>query len=149
MLKRLFDTKDHPSLLVARLALGIVIFPHGAQKLLGWFGGGGFSGTVGFFTEQLGLPWIVAVLVILGESLGSISLILGFLSRFCAFGIGCIMLGAMFMAHLENGFFMNWSGNQKGEGYEYHLLALGLAVAVMIGGGGKLSVDRAISEKLG
>ncbi len=149
MLKRLFDTKDDASLLIARLALGIVIFPHGAQKLLGWFGGGGFSGTVGFFTEQLGLPWIVAVLVILGESLGSLSLIFGFVSRFCAFGITCIMLGAIFMVHMQNGFFMNWLGNQKGEGYEYHLLVLGLALAVMIGGGGKWSADRAISEKLG
>ncbi len=149
MLKRFFDTKDDTSLLMARLALGIVIFPHGAQKLLGWFGGGGFSGTVGFFTEQLGLPWIVAVLIVLGESFGAASLVLGFMSRFCTFGIACIMLGGVFMVHLQNGFFMNWQGNQKGEGFEYHLLALGLAFAVMIGGGGKWSVDRAISEKLG
>jgi len=148
MLKRFFDTKDDVSLLVARLALGIVIFPHGAQKLLGWFGGGGFSGTLNAFTQG-GMPWILALLVILGESLGSLSLIFGFVSRFCAFGIGCIMLGAILMVHHQNGFFMNWMGNQKGEGYEYHLLALGLALAVMIGGGGKLSVDRAISEKLG
>lgn len=148
MLKRFFDTKDDMSLLVARLALGIVFFPHGAQKLLGWFGGGGFSGTIGAFTQG-GMPWIVALLVILGESLGSISLILGFMSRFCAFGIGCIMLGAIFMVHRANGFFMNWQGNQQGEGYEYHLLALGLVLALIIGGGGKWSVDRAISEKLG
>lgn len=148
MLKRFFDTKDDMSLLVARLALGIVFFPHGAQKLLGWFGGGGFSGTIGAFTQG-GMPWIVALLVILGESLGSISLILGFMSRFCAFGIGCIMLGAIFMVHRANGFFMNWQGNQQGEGYEYHLLALGLVLALIIGGGGKWSVDRAISQKLG
>ncbi|MCI0354628.1 MAG: DoxX family protein, partial [Acidobacteria bacterium] len=93
MLKRLFDTKDDASLLVARLALGIVMFPHGAQKLLGWFGGFGFSRTLNAFTQE-GMPWIVALLVILGESLGSVSHILGFVSRFCAFGIGCIMLGA-------------------------------------------------------
>ncbi len=148
MLKRLFDTKDNVSLLVARLALGIVFFPHGAQKLLGWFGGFGFSGTLDALTQG-GMPWIVALLVILGESLGSISLILGFLSRFCAFGIGCIMLGAILIVHHQNGFFMNWQGNQKGEGFEYHLLALGLAFALMIGGGGKWSVDRLISQKLG
>ncbi len=148
MLKRLFDTKDDASLLVARLALGIVFFPHGAQKLLGWFGGFGFSGTLNAFTQG-GMPWIVALLVILGESLGSISLIFGFVSRFCAFGIGCIMLGAILMVHHANGFFMNWQGNQKGEGFEYHLLALGLVLAVMLGGGGKWSVDRAISQRLG
>ncbi|HSC77391.1 MAG TPA: DoxX family protein [Candidatus Acidoferrales bacterium] len=148
MLKRFFDTKDDMSLLVARLALGIVFFPHGAQKLLGWFGGGGFSGTIGAFTQG-GMPWIVALLVILGESLGSISLILGFMSRFCAFGIGSIMLGAIAIVHYRNGFFMNWQGNQQGEGYEYHLLALGLVLALIIGGGGKWSVDRAISQKLG
>ncbi len=85
--------------------------------------------------------------MILGESPGSISLILGFVSRFCAFGIGCIMLGAILMVHHANGFFMNWQGNQKGEGFEYHLLALGLVLAVMLGGGGKWSVDRAISAK--
>ena len=100
MLKRLFDTKDEATLLVARLALGIVFFPHGAQKLLGWFGGGGFSGTIGAFTQG-GMPWLVALLVILGESLGSISLILGFMSRFCAFGIGCIMLGAIAIVTTE------------------------------------------------
>ncbi len=149
MLKKLFDTKDDTSLLVARLTLGVVMFPHGAQKLLGWFRGGGFSGTVGFFTEQLGLPWIVVILIILGESFGSVSLILGFMSRFCAFGIGCIMLGAILMLNHRYGFFMNWQGTQKGEGYEYHLLALGLALAVMIGGGGKWSVDGALSQKLG
>lgn len=148
MLKKLFDTKDDASLLVARLALGIVFLPHGAQKLLGWFGGLGFSGTLNAFTQS-GMPWIVALLVILGESFGSLSLIFGFVCRFCAFGIGCIMLGAILMVHHANGFFMNWQGNQKGEGYEYHLLAVGLALAVIIGGGGKWSVDRVISEKLG
>lgn len=146
MLKKFFETENSVALLVARLALGIVFFPHGAQKLLGWFGGGGFSGTLDAFTQE-GMPWIVALLVILGESLGSVSLILGFASRFCAFGIGMIMLGAVFMVHAQFGFFMNWSGKQPGEGFEYHLLALGLALALVQGGGGKWSVDRVLAEK--
>ncbi|HXE75623.1 MAG TPA: DoxX family protein [Candidatus Xenobia bacterium] len=148
MLKRFFDTRDDAALLVARLALGFVMLPHGAQKLLGWFGGHGFSATLDAFTQG-GMPWMVALLVILGESLGSLSLVLGFLSRFCAFGIACIMLGAIVMVHQQHGFFMNWSGQQPGEGFEYHLLALGLALALMLGGGGKWSADRLISQKLG
>jgi putative oxidoreductase len=115
MLKRFFDTKDDMSLLVARLALGIVFFPHGAQKLLGWFGGFGFDATIDAFTRG-GMPWIVALLVILGKSLGSICLIFGFMSRFCAFGVRCIMVGAILMIHHANGFFMNWSGVNKAKG---------------------------------
>lgn len=134
------------SSLVLRLALGLVIFPHGAQKLLGWFGGFGFSGTMGFFTEQLGLPWIVAFLVIIIESLGALALIAGFFTRVMALGIGAVMLGAVFTVHLQFGFFMNWSGNQAGEGFEFHLLAIGMAVALMIAGGGRFSVDRILAR---
>lgn len=144
-MKSLFYTDSQSySLLFARLALGIVILPHGLQKLLGMFGGYGFSATVGFF-ESMGIPSIAAILVIVAESAGAASLIIGFLSRFCAFAIGMVMLGAAYMVHLQHGFFMNWSGNQQGEGFEYHILAVGLAIVIMIGGGGKFSVDSGIS----
>jgi putative oxidoreductase len=146
MFKRLVQTEDDAALLVSRLALGIVIFPHGAQHLLGWFGGGGFSATVSFFNQQ-GMPTVLALLVIAAESFGAVSLIAGFLSRFCTFGIGIVMLGAIAMVHFANGFFMNWMGNQAGEGLEYHLLALGLVLAILLKGGGKWSVDRLLSEK--
>ena len=108
----------------------------------------GFSGTLEFFSQQLGVPTFLAVLVILAESLGSISLIVGFLSRFCAFGIGMVMLGAVFMLNLQHGFFMNWSGQAQGEGIEYHILALGLVLAILFKGGGKWSIDRLLTERL-
>ena len=140
MLNKLFQTDGDIAAFIARIVLGIVILPHGLQKLLGMFGGYGFSGTLNFFVSQ-GIPAAIAFLIIIGESFGSIGLILGFLSRLAAFGISLIMLGAIFLVHLPNGFFMNWVGNQKGEGYEYHILALGLALVVLIKGGGKWSVD--------
>jgi putative oxidoreductase len=141
----LFRTPDSSSLMVVRLALGIVMLPHGLQKTLGLFGGGGFSGTMGFFTGQ-GMPAALAFLVILAESAGSLGLIVGFLMRVAALGIGCVMVGAIFMVHLPNGLFMNWDGKQAGEGFEYHLLAIGMALALLLGGGGRASIDRAIAE---
>jgi putative oxidoreductase len=133
--------------MIVRLALGIVMLPHGLQKALGLFGGPGYSGTMAMFTSQ-GMPAALAFLVILGESAGSLGLIVGFLSRIAGFGISCIMLGAIAMVHLPNGFFMNWSGKQAGEGFEFHILALGIALAVLVGGGGKSSLDRAISQSM-
>jgi putative oxidoreductase len=128
--------------LVARVALGAVMLPHGAQKLLGWFGGYGFSGTMGFLTGDAGLPWIVALTVILAESIGALALVLGLFGRVGALGIAAVMIGAIATVHASHGFFMNWFGNQKGEGFEYHLLALGLAAVVLVKGSGALSVDR-------
>lgn len=146
MLRRLVQTDDDFGMLIVRLALGIVMFPHGAQKLLGWFGGHGFAATMQGMTAN-GLPAAVVFLVIVAEFFGALGLIVGFLGRVGAFGILCVMLGAIFMVHLPNGFFMNWMGNQKGEGYEYHLLAIGMALAVLIKGSGALSVDRSLSDK--
>lgn len=143
MLGSLLHTNDDIGLFIARITLGIVILPHGLQKLLGMFGGAGFSGTVDFFVGS-GLPAAAAILIIIAESFGALGLILGFLSRLAALGITLIMLGAIFMVHIQNGFFMNWFGNQAGEGFEYHLLALGLSLVVLIKGGGKWSVDRMI-----
>ncbi len=143
MIRKLLATTNDILPLVLRLTLGLVIFPHGAQKLLGWFGGYGFSATMKAMTE-MGLPAVIVFLVILAESFGALGLITGFLTRFSAFGIAMVMLGAIFTVHGKVGFFMNWFGQQQGEGYEYHLLVLGIALALMIRGGGRLSVDRAL-----
>lgn len=134
--------------LVARLTLAAVMFPHGAQKLLGWFGGYGFSGTYGFMTSKMGLPGLVVLFVILAEFFAPLMLAAGALSRAAALAIGGIMLGAMFTVHTQYGFFMNWSGKQAGEGFEYHLLALALAAVVVITGGGLASIDRIWQKKL-
>ncbi len=141
MFGKLLSTQDNIAPLVMRVMLGIVFIPHGAQKVLGWFGGHGLEGTLNFFTQSVGLPMFLAVLVVAAESIGAIGLIVGFLTRVAAFGIACVMTGAIVTVHLENGFFMNWSGKQAGEGFEFHLLAIALAVALMITGGGKASVD--------
>jgi putative oxidoreductase len=143
MLNKFFRTEDDVSVLIARLFLGVVILPHGLQKLLGMFGGYGFSGTVDFFVTN-GVPAAIAFLIIIGESFGAVGLILGFLSRLAALGITLIMLGAISLVHLPHGFFMNWFGNKQGEGFEFHLLAIGLALVVLIKGGGKWSVDGAL-----
>ena len=147
-MKALFGTDEAWSSLILRVVLGIVMLPHGAQKLLGWFGGFGFEGTMGFFTQQMHIPAAVAFLVIMGGSFGSLGLIVGLLTRFSAFGMLCIMLGAIYMVHWPNGFFMNWFGKQAGEGFEYHLLVIGMSLALLIAGGGKCSVDGAIAKKL-
>ncbi len=139
----LLHTDDDFGLFLARIFLGIVILPHGLQKLVGMFGGAGFSNTVDFFVGS-GIPAPVAILIIIGESFGAIGLIFGFLSRLAALGIAIIMVGAIFMVHLQYGFFMNWFGNQAGEGIEFHLLALGLSLVILIKGAGKWSIDRAI-----
>ena len=147
-MKTLFQTDESWAGFTLRLTLGLVMFPHGAQKLLGWYGGFGFAGTMGFFTETMHLPWIVAFLVIVGESFGSIALLLGLLTRFTAASFIVIMLGAITTSHLPNGFFMNWLGKQAGEGYEYHLLVIGIGLALLMTGAGKWSVDRLIAEKV-
>ena len=144
-MKALLRTENDIALTIARLALGIIFFAHGSQKALGWFGGYGFHGTMAFFTHQLGIPAVFAFLDIAAEFLGGIGLILGCLTRIAAFGIACVMLVAVVLIHHNFGFFMNWAGNQKGEGFEYHLLALAITIVLMIKGGGALSVDRAIS----
>ena len=141
LMKYLFQTSDNFSYWIPRIILGLVILPHGAQKLLGWFGGFGFTNTMTYFTQTAGLPWIIAFLVIMGESFGALGLIFGFLTRLSAFGMICIMLGAIIMVHSPNGFFMNWFGKQAGEGFEYHLLVIGICIPLLISGGGKYSVD--------
>jgi putative oxidoreductase len=139
----LFATDGTLVPLVLRLTLAIVIFPHGAQKVLGWFGGHGLRGTLGFFGSQ-GIPLPLALLAIAAEFLGSIGVAVGLLTRVAAFGIACVMVVAVLTVHAKVGFFMNWFGTQKGEGFEFHLLAIGIAVALIIGGAGRWSLDALI-----
>ena len=146
-MNRLFRTDSNNwTALIARLALGLVVFPHGAQKLFGWFGGYGFSGTMGFLTGASGLPYIVALLVILIESIAALFVIFGFATRISAFGIFVLFAVILAKFHSANGFFMNWAGTQKGEGMEYFFLLLGLALILIITGGGKASIDAAITK---
>ena len=147
LVKQLLKTNPNVGLSIARLTLGLVIFPHGAQKLLGLFGGYGYSGTMDFLTTQMGLPSIVAFSVIMIEFFGSISLVLGFFSRFWAIALVGMFTGIIITTQLEHGFFMNWFGNQAGEGYEYSLLVIGLALSVVVNGSGKWSIDGLISKQ--
>lgn len=147
MFGKFFSTRDEVAPMIMRVLLGIVFLPHGAQKLFGWFGGHGFSATLNAFTDKMGMPLAVALLVIAAESFGALGLIAGLLTRLAAFGIFCVMVGAMLMVHWQHGFFMNWFGSQAGEGFEYHLLAIALALALMITGGGKASLDQLLSQR--
>ncbi len=147
MITKLFQTDDDTASLVLRFFLGIVFFPHGAQKVLGWFGGSGFAGTMDAFTIKMGIPAFLAFLAILAESGGAVALITGLLTRVAAFGIACNMVVAIFTVHIHNGFFMNWFGKKQGEGFEYHLLVIAIAIALMIKGGGRWSIDRLIAKK--
>jgi len=145
MFRKLLATPDDWTLTLMRLILGVVFFAHGAQKMLGWYGGYGFSGTMGFFTHS-GIPAPLAFLAIAAEFFGGIGLIVGLLSRVAAFGIVVNMVVAVLSFHLYFGLFMNWAGTQKGEGFEYHLLAIALGIAIMIRGAGAISIDRALSK---
>jgi putative oxidoreductase len=145
MFKKLISTSNDVTLTILRLVLGVVFFAHGAQKLLGWFGGYGLTATVGAFTH-MGMPAPIVYLIIATEFFGGLGLILGFLTRIPALGIGCLMVGAIFLVHLPNGFFMNWANNQKGEGIEYHLMAIAMAAVLLLRGAGAFSVDRALTK---
>jgi putative oxidoreductase len=143
-----FNTDDSWSSLILRVTLGVVMFAHGAQKLLGWYGGNGFNGTMAFLTDVMHLPWLVAFLIIIGESLGSLALIAGFLTRLMGASFIVIMLGAIAMVHWPQGFFMNWLGKQAGEGFEYHLLVMAMSTALLLNGGGRWSLDGLIACRL-
>jgi len=147
-MKAFFQTDDSWTGLILRLTLGLVMFPHGAQKLLGWYGGLGFDGTMGYLTLTMNIPWLIAFLVVMAEFFGSLGLLVGFLTRFSAASIGVIMLGAITLVHWQHGFFMNWFGRQPGEGYEYHLLVLGIGIVLTIVGAGRWSVDQQIAQRI-
>jgi putative oxidoreductase len=145
MIRKLYATDESAATAILRLVLGFVFFVHGAQKMLGWFGGYGFSGTMGFFTTMMHIPAPLAFLAIAAEFFGGIGLIFGFLTRVAAFGIAMNMLVAVSMVHHNFGFFMNWTGAQKGEGCEYHLLVLAITAFLMIKGAGAFSLDRVLT----
>jgi putative oxidoreductase len=146
MMRMIFGTENDTTGLIMRLTLGGVMLPHGLQKVFGLFGGAGLQATMNAFTSKMGLPAPLALLVILAESAGALGLIFGFCTRLCALGIALVMGGAIYLVHAQHGFFMNWFGRQSGEGFEYHLLALGLALALIIHGGGKWSFDQRIAR---
>ena len=145
MFRKLIATDNDIATAIVRLVLGLIFFAHGAQKMLGWFGGYGFSGTMGFFTGMMHIPPLFAFLAIAAEFFGGLGLIFGFLTRIAALGISCNMIVAVAMVHRHIGFFMNWTGAQKGEGYEYHLLVLAVTAFLMIRGAGAGSIDRLLS----
>lgn len=144
-MRRVFQTRDLYSLTIIRVLLGFVFFVHGCQKMLGWFGGAGFSGTMAGFTRS-GIPTVFAFLAICAEFFGGLGLLLGFLGRIAAFGVMCNMIVAVATQHWQNGLFMNWSGRQKGEGFEFHLLAIAICLAILVAGSGALSLDRLVSR---
>lgn len=147
MIRKLIATDNDIATTILRLALGVIFFAHGAQKTLGWFGGYGFAGTMGFFTGAMHIPTAFAFLAIAAEFLGGLGLILGLLTRVAAFGVFCDMIVAVALVHARFGFFMNWTGAQKGEGYEYHILLLAASAFLMIRGAGAASVDRLLSSR--
>jgi putative oxidoreductase len=139
---KLLGTPNSWTIAIIRIVLGVAVFPHGAQKLLGWFGGYGFEGTMNYFTGTVGLPWIVGFLVIVLEFFGAIALIIGIGTRIVAAAYIVLALGIVFTTHIQHGFFINWFGNQMGEGYEYFLLWIAMAIALVLNGAGKFSIDR-------
>lgn len=144
---KLFKTNKSYAPLILRMILGSVVLMHGVQKLFGWFGGFGFSKTMSFFTDSVGVPWIMGFLVILFETVGAIALIAGIGTRIVSFFYTILPLGMIFTTHFKHGFFMNWFGNLKGEGYEYFILWIGMALALFIWGGGKYAIDAIIAGK--
>jgi putative oxidoreductase len=144
MLKDLLKTDKSSGQLLIRVALGVVVFPHGAQKVFGWFGGPGYAKTIQTFAGMGFPPWSTVVLMV-AETLGALLLIAGFLTRIWALGLGISMTICMFMEHIQHGFFMNWFGQKQGEGFEYHILVLGIVLALLVRGGGLFSVDREIA----
>jgi len=139
-------TERHSAGLIARAFLGLVMLPHGLQKTLGSFDGPGFFQALESFDSR-GIPYFIGILVIAGESLGAIALILGAFGRFMAASIIVIMMGAILTTNLTHGFFMNWSGMREGEGIEFHLLAIGLGLVVLIAGSGSFSIDRWLTRR--
>jgi len=147
MTTKLFDTPFDWTLTFLRVVVGSVMFAHGAQKMLGWFGGPGYAAAMGMF-GQMSIPAPLALLVVCTEFFGSLFLILGFLGRIAALGIAIEMIVAVALVHLRFGFFMNWTGMQAGEGFEYHILLVALTVPIIVRGAGAWSVDRWIAERL-
>ncbi|MDQ8052614.1 MAG: DoxX family protein [Pedobacter sp.] len=146
MIKAIFNTNNSYAPLVLRILLALVLMPHGAQKLLGSFGGFGFDGSMDFFTQTMGLPWLVGLVIIILEFFGPIALLLGYLTRPVSLALTFLMLGIIFTSSIQHGFWMNWFGTQKGEGCEYFILYIAGTLSLLISGGGRLAIDRYFSR---
>jgi putative oxidoreductase len=142
LIGKLLETRNDWALTLIRVVAGGVMLTHGAQKMLGWFGGLGFSRTMQVFSHGRGIPPVFVFLMICAEFFGALGMFLGCLSRIAAFSVFVDMVVAASLVNIHFGFFANWNGSQKGEGIEYHLLMIGMALAIMIRGGGAFSVDR-------
>lgn len=146
MNRRLLATDQTAAPVLLRLTLAIVMLPHGAQKVLGWFGGAGIAGTLAGFEQGMGIPAPLGAVAIAVEFLAPLALLLGAGTRLAALALaGQMLVAASF--HRANGFFMNWSGAQAGEGFEYHLLYIGAALALVLAGGGAWSLDRRLARR--
>ncbi|HLO83362.1 MAG TPA: DoxX family protein [Chitinophagaceae bacterium] len=141
-----FKTDEHVSGLIARITMAIVILPHALQMIFGWFGGYGFGSTMNYLTQVEQLPWLVGVMVIMLQSVGTLLLLFGFMGRFFAASMIILFIGMIVTSHAHHGFFMNWYGKQEGEGFEYHLLVIGLATTVLLNGSGSFSLDAMLSK---
>lgn len=141
MKQLIFSTSGTYVGLILRLAAGAIMLPHGAQKMLGSFGGYGFSGTMQYFTKTMGLPWLVGFLVIVTEFIGALCLLFGFATKLWAIAFIAVMTGAIITTSYSNGFFMNWFGNQQGEGFEYHLLMIAICISLLLTGCGRFGID--------
>lgn len=148
MLHKLIHTPEDHLLTLLRVCLGVIFFAHGAQKVLGWWGGQGFSVTMSSFEQMFHIPAALAVVAISAEFLGGLGLIFGLLTRVAAFGVAAVMSVAIFLVHAQHGFFMNWYGNQRGEGFEYHLMAIAIGLTLVARGAGAWSLDRLIEKGL-
>ena len=148
MWKRIIQSGNEPTLFILRIVLGIVMLGHGLQKTFGWFEGFGWTNTIKYFTQQVGLPSFLGAIIILIESLGAVLLIIGLAGRINAALMFIVIAGAFFVDHLPNGFFMNWYGTHKGEGYEFDILFWGIAIVIIIKGSGKWSVDKWLQKQL-
>src|SRR5258708_7167116 len=146
MILWILETDGDWVITIARIVLGVVFFAHGAQMALGWFGGAGLQGTVRVFRENLRIPAPLAMLAVAAEFLGGLGLIVGLLSRVAALGIAVVMMVALVAVHRKFGFFMDWYGEKKGHGIEYHVLVLALALIVTIKGAGAFSLDRVLYQ---
>lgn len=149
MFEQLIQTDADYAGLIIRVVAGVVMLAHGLQKLFGMFGGRGFSGQMTAFTQNMGFPWIFAFLAIMAESFGALGLIVGLLGRVAALGVLCVMIVAIFKVHKQHGFFMNWTGQQEGQGYEFHVLMIAMMAVVIIWGSGAVSVDLLLSQNMG
>ncbi|ULQ51335.1 DoxX family protein [Flavihumibacter fluvii] len=145
MKQMFFSTGNHWTGFLSRMALGLILLPHGLQKSFGWLGGYGFSGTMGYFTEVMRFPWLLSLLIILTEFVGALCLLAGFATRFWTIAVIFLMLGSIVTVHWQNGFFMNWNGTAKGEGFEYHLAIITLSLITLLKGAGKYSADKKIA----